>query len=105
METIKILLKNSPDGSIRASFYFVNMRKRAGQGSGKSAKGHLSHRLNFYFESCVCQKKRTKYCISADLTPTGIVKIFLCRITHFYIKTTVCRFVKTSKKRHFIGVF
>ena len=57
METIKILLKNSPGGSIRASFYFVNMRKRAGQGCGKAAKGHLSHRLNFYFESCVCQKK------------------------------------------------
>ena len=60
METIKILLKNSPGGSIRASFYFVNMRERAGQGCGKSAKGHLSHRLKSYFESCVCQKKRTK---------------------------------------------
>ena len=60
IKTIKILLKKTPAGGIRAPFGFVNTQKQTGRSNEKSAKGHQTHRWNFYFGSCVCQKKRTK---------------------------------------------
>ena len=58
IEFIKIVLKKSRPGCLRASFCFVNTRKVAPPCGRKSMKGHQTHRRNFYFESCVCQKKR-----------------------------------------------
>ena len=60
IEFIKIVLKKSRPGCLQASFCFVNTKKVAPQCGRKSMKGHQMHRRNFYFESCVCQKKRKK---------------------------------------------
>ena len=61
IKTIKNLLKKTPAGCTWASFRFVNTQEQTGRSDKKSAKGHLSHFWNFYFESCVCQKKRKKH--------------------------------------------
>ncbi|MBO5002404.1 MAG: hypothetical protein J6C66_06860 [Prevotella sp.] len=53
-------LKKSAYACCQASFCFVNTKKYDDGGSLKTAKGHQTHRQIFYFESCVCQKKRIK---------------------------------------------
>ena len=60
IKTTKIVLKKSLLGCLRASFCFVNTKKVPPRCDSKSAKGHQTQRGIFYFESCVCQKKRTK---------------------------------------------
>ena len=60
IEFIEIVLKKSHIGSLRASFCFVHTKKVAPRCDSKSAKGHQMQCGIFYFESCICQKKRTK---------------------------------------------
>ena len=54
-------LKNPPFHRIMASFWFVNIQKTRHPQPSSRAKGHQTHRRFFYFESCVCQKKRTSF--------------------------------------------
>ena len=61
IEFMEIVLKKSHPGCLQASFCFVNTKKVAPQCGRKSMKGHQMHRRNFYFESCVCQKKRMSF--------------------------------------------
>ena len=60
MEFIKIVLKKSHFGCLRASFGFINTQKPADFCALRSAKGHQMRDRKFYFESCVCQKKEQK---------------------------------------------
>ena len=55
---VKKRLKNPPFRCIKASFIFVNMQKMQIPYAPFDAKGHQTRRHFFYFESCVCQKKR-----------------------------------------------
>ena len=61
IEFIEIVLKKSLLGCLRVSFCFVNTRKAPPRCDSKSAKGHQMQRGIFYFESCVCQKKRMSF--------------------------------------------
>ena len=57
---MEIVLKKSHPGCLQASFCFINTKKVAPQCGCKSMKGHQMRHGIFYFESCVCQKKRKK---------------------------------------------
>ena len=61
IEFIENVLKKSLLGCLRASFCFVNTKKVPQRCDSKSAKGHQTRRRFFYFESCVCQKKRMSF--------------------------------------------
>ena len=61
IEFIENVLKKSHFGCLRASFCFVNTKKVAPRCGHKSPIGHQTQRGIFYFESCVCQKKRMSF--------------------------------------------
>ena len=61
IEFIENVLKKSLLGCLRASFCFVNTKKVPLRCDSKSAKGHQMQCGIFYFESCVCQKKRMSF--------------------------------------------
>ena len=61
IEFIEIVLKKSLIGCLRVSFCFVNTRKAPPRCGRKSVKGHQTQCGIFYFESCVCQKKRMSF--------------------------------------------
>ena len=61
IEFMEIVLKKSHPGCLQASFCFINTKKVAPRCGRKSMKGHQTHHGIFYFESCVCQKKRISF--------------------------------------------
>ena len=63
IEFIENVLKKSHFGCLRASFCFINTKKVAPRCGRKSMKGHQTHHGIFYFESCVCQKKRNFFLV------------------------------------------
>ena len=61
IEFIENVLKKSLLGCLRASFCFVNTEKVPPRCGRKSPKGHQMQCGIFYFESCICQKKRMSF--------------------------------------------
>ena len=55
------MLKKTLSGCLQASFDFINTQKPADFCALRSAEGHQMSGRNFYFESCVCQKKSKKH--------------------------------------------